>query len=419
MRTACFAVLLSIVLLAGCQTTARTAQEENRFLRIFSAMSSQEYFPFMRYDLNTVESSAAAMKPFFDALAHAGERPVRIIHIGDSHVHADAFTGVVREKLQGLFGDAGRGLVFPYAAVKTHAARDYATSIAGAWTSNQSIFPPNGLPIGVQGVVAQTVLPASTFTISFLDQTREIHSPLVKVYCEKDARSFDAEILTNTGEKEIRDCGQGAPISPVVFSFARPYRSIAFRAVKQRRDQAFFRLYGMSLENGRPGILYHAAGLNGARFSDFAHRQALAPLMIREMEPDLVVFDMGINEVYTFRDNPAVFEKDVRATIESVRRERPQQSILIVNLPEIYVGSVQLGLSEKYTSMLRRIAGETGCGFYDTYGIGGGAGSMLSWVRAGLARPDFNHLTWKGYAVKADLFVGALLKGYLEQVPAE
>lgn len=399
---------------AGCQSTGQTPADEHR-LRIFSALSSQEYFSFLRYDLNTIESSSASLKPFYQALSRAGERQVRIIHIGDSHVHADAFTGVVRQRLQEMFGDSGRGLVFPYAAVKTHAARDYSTSIGGAWTSNQSIFPPNGLPIGVQGVVAQTVVPASSFTISFYEDGPDLHSPLVKIYCEKDTRSFDVELLTNAGEKDLRDCAAGLPGAPVVFALQRPYKRLAFRAVKQRKDQAFFRLYGMSLENGQPGVLYHAAGLNGARFSDFAHRQALAPLMIKEMEPDLVVFDLGINEVYTFRDNPSQFEKDVRAAVLSVRRERPAQPIVLVNLPEIYVGSVQLGLSEKYTATLRRIAAETDCGFYDTYGIGGGAGSMLNWARSGLARNDYNHLTWKGYAVKGDLFVTALLKGYLRE----
>lgn len=410
-----FALFILLLAAAGCQSSGQTPAEEAQSLRIFSALSSQEYFSFLRYDLNTVEASPLSMKPFFHALSRAGERQVRIIHIGDSHVHADAFTGVVRERLQALFGDSGRGLVFPYAAVKTHAARDYSTSIGGAWTSNQSIFPPNGLPIGVQGVVAQTVVPASTFTISFYEEAPGLHSPLVKIYCEKDARSFDVELLTNTGEHGMRDCAAGLPGAPVVFALQRPYKTLAFRAVKQRKDQAFFRLYGMSLENNQPGVLYHAAGLNGARFSDFAHRQALAPLMIKEIEPDLVVFDLGINEVYTFRDNPAQFEKDVRAAVESVRRERPGQAIVLVNLPEIYVGSVHLGLSEKYTALLRRIARETDCGFYDTYGIGGGPGSMLKWARAGLARNDYNHLTWKGYAVKGDLFVTALLKGYLQK----
>ena len=58
---------------------------------------------------------------FFQALANveasqadAAEPPVvHVIHFGDSHVASDYWAGVLREKLQSRFGDAGPGFVLP------------------------------------------------------------------------------------------------------------------------------------------------------------------------------------------------------------------------------------------------------------------------------------------------------------------
>src|SRR5215475_9820618 len=67
-------------------------------------------------------ANAAALEPFFVALAGLGSRrarlPVRILQIGDSHTANDSFSGRLRERLQAKFGAAGRGWLpagVPYA----------------------------------------------------------------------------------------------------------------------------------------------------------------------------------------------------------------------------------------------------------------------------------------------------------------
>ena len=60
---------------------------------------------------------------------------INFVHIGDSHIQADLMTNVVRERLQKEYGNAGRGLVFPYNLAKTN----------GPWnvqfSSNGSLYP--------------------------------------------------------------------------------------------------------------------------------------------------------------------------------------------------------------------------------------------------------------------------------------
>ncbi|MEM7656348.1 MAG: hypothetical protein AAF399_09490, partial [Bacteroidota bacterium] len=43
----------------------------------------------------------------------ARQKPVRILHLGDSHVAADYITSRIRRDLQAVYGDGGRGFVHP------------------------------------------------------------------------------------------------------------------------------------------------------------------------------------------------------------------------------------------------------------------------------------------------------------------
>ncbi|MCE9598545.1 MAG: hypothetical protein K8S54_11305 [Spirochaetia bacterium] len=350
---------------------------------VLDSMEQGTYFPFIRYDLNQIEYRDQGFQTFFAALKQSSTHTVRIIHIGDSHVHADSFTGNVREQLQKIFGRAGHGLAFPFAAAKTHSTRFYTSQAWGTWRYNQSVFPPNGLPIGLSGAVIETSVPGSSVSMSFYDQT-PLQSPIVRVFCAGDSNSFSASIQTNSGEKITARCA-AKPGDSTSYSLGKEFQSFSMQTIKAAPGENYFRLFGFSLERESPGIIYHSAGINGARFSDLVQRQSMAPAMIRSINPDLVILDMGINEVYTFRDAPQTFESDVRTSISLIRKWNPGLPVLILNLPEIYVQSTNLNLSDKYTILLRKIADETNCAFYDTYGIAGGRGSMYNWALSGLA----------------------------------
>lgn len=406
---------LFLCLVLAC--AASSQKQDPVFDSAFDVLSLETYYPFIRYDLNHLEYSDSGFRKIFLAIRDSQHRKVQILHLGDSHVHADSFTGVVREKFQRLFGRAGHGLVFPYAAAKTHSTRFYVSHALGSWRYNQSVFPPNGLPIGLSGAVIQTNVPGSSVSVAFYDKP-PLESPVIKLFCAGDPGSFRALIKTNTGESMTHRCAEASGDS-TPFNFTRDFQSFSMQTIQDSRTQNYFRLFGFSLERNSAGIIYHSAGINGARFSDLAYRQEVAPQMVRSMQPDLVVLDMGINEVYTFRDAPETFETDVRTSISLLRQANPTLPILIMNLPEIYVKSINLNLSDSYTRLLRKIARETHCAFYDTYAISGGRGSMYRWAVHGLAGEDFNHLTWKGYEVKADLFVQAFLKSYLIETNSE
>ena len=60
------------------------------------------------------------------------------MHIGDSHIQADWWTGYLRIRLQELFGSAGRGLVFPYQLAGTNSPTDIRSGSNQIWENRRS-----------------------------------------------------------------------------------------------------------------------------------------------------------------------------------------------------------------------------------------------------------------------------------------
>ena len=81
-----------------------------------------DVYPFIRDTINHLinDSSLSGFYKKLDELQNGERDKVVVVHICDSHIQADYFSGTMRELLQRKFGNAGRGLVFPYRAAKTN-----------------------------------------------------------------------------------------------------------------------------------------------------------------------------------------------------------------------------------------------------------------------------------------------------------
>lgn len=118
----------------------------------------QKMYPFLLADSNRIKN-VHALDGFYEKLNDLNDgkrKQVKIVHIGDSHLQADFFSGEVRRLLQLVFGNAGRGFVFPYRAAKTNGPSDYKSGAYGKWDSKRVVFPDQELPIGLGGITLST-----------------------------------------------------------------------------------------------------------------------------------------------------------------------------------------------------------------------------------------------------------------------
>lgn len=372
-------------------------------------------YDFIRYDQNYIQwRRPQAVKAFFSALAQAGSRKVKVVHIGDSHVQADIYTGYVRNRLQEIFGLGGRGLVFPYSAARTHPPYDYRTAYQGHWLWARNIQPNPLVELGLMGVAIRTEDPGAGFRLVFTDSTVLLDNTLLKIFYRPTQKNFDLSVGFDPAQPPIS-------LLPAVADKRLPYLEAMLPYPPKRLDvwmrksgteQEGFELHGISLETPADrGLLYHSVGVNGANFNSLL-RESLMPLHLQSIQPDLVVIDISGNEYWGMPFNPTDFEAKLRGSINLVRSAAPLSSILVSCSQDIYYGYQDVAACAPAAALARRVAFDMDCAFYDYFAVAGGPNSMLKWLQYRLAKWDRVHLTNEGYIVKGELFSNALLAGY-------
>jgi LysM repeat protein len=362
-------------------------------------------YPHLRYEINRWEwKNSTAVSAFFEALLQSDRRKLRIVHIGDSHVQADTYTGAVRNRMQELFGAGGRGMIFPYAAAKTHAAYDYHTYAAGPWDYARNIHAVHKYPIGLSGATIRTLKPGASVKIVFNAAYRDPGCRKLGLFSSSGVKSFDLKVVWSGGDTLLTP---EPPTGTTVVELPISPTTLEIYAKTRRAEQRYLDLYGMWLETpDDTGVLYHSVGINGAGLSHLLQSELLET-HLKTLRPDLVVIDLGANDYFTFgiQEN---YESNLRAVVEKAKRAAP--CVLISCSQDIYRRyHVNLAECKRAAEIARKVAFEMDCSFYDWYGVAGGEKSMLKWQAHGLAQNDRVHLTVKGYQYKGEMFVCGLL----------
>ncbi|HEV2914479.1 MAG TPA: SGNH/GDSL hydrolase family protein [Pyrinomonadaceae bacterium] len=181
---------------------------------------------------------------------------------------------------------------------------------------------------------------------------------------------------------------------------------------------------GPSMREGeaRTRILYDVLGINGARAVRLlSWNEASFTTSVAARRPDLVILAYGTNEVTDNNWSVESYQRMFMTILRRFRRAAPQASILIFGPPDRAVRSGGGWQSAAKMSALleaeRRAAIEMGAAFWSSCGAMGGAGSMNTWVAAGLGQRDHVHLTARGYIRLGDMFYDDFLSAYESYAP--
>lgn len=157
----------------------------------------QAMYPFLNTAVNEI-NNVLTLRSFYNKLSqlsktNAGQ--VRVVHLGDSHIQADYFSGEVRKLLQQKFGNAGRGFVFPYRAAGTNGPPDYKSQSSGNWQGTRCIYSLSDIPFGLGGITLQTESANAYFQIELLsNETNNFEEQWfdkIKVFSMPGADYFD------------------------------------------------------------------------------------------------------------------------------------------------------------------------------------------------------------------------------------
>src|SRR5258705_1788992 len=153
--------------------------------------ASVKQYPYTNPAFNRIFSSSG-LDSFYQKLYNlkkTGKGIVTVVHIGDSHIQADFLSAVVRKNLQQFFGNAGRGLVFPYQLAQSNAPPDISSSSNVTWQFNRVAHPEIPITPGISGYCIKTNASGASINIALKNETGPQTFNRIKFFLDTNAAS--------------------------------------------------------------------------------------------------------------------------------------------------------------------------------------------------------------------------------------
>lgn len=373
-------------------------------------------YPFVRADSNRIRfyNDAINYSSLFgklDSLIFKGKGKVNIMQFGGSHIQADIWSDQMRKHFHQLSPNlnGGRGFLFPFRLAKTNNPNYYEVSYTGTWEGYRSAVSRHEATWGVSGITATTLDSIAGFTIKFRGEDTPYYDfNRIKIYHDLDQTAYCLELKSDPSATLIENHRFGY----TEFILDQHQNSLEVGIYKTDSLQTHFNLYGLSLENDDQGLVYHAIGVNGASTGSYL-RAELFQQHIEDLNPDFVIFCIGINDAFDSNFCPSCYERNYDELIGQIRKANPDCEFLFVTNSDSYIRrrypnkriyeakEVMINLAKKYNA-----------GLWDLFEIMGGLGSIKTWETHDLAKRDRIHFTGDGYKLLGDLMFAALMQEY-------
>lgn len=332
---------------------------------------------------------------------------VRIVQIGDSHIQANFISEVLRTGFQQEFGDAGRGLVFPFQVARTNSASDIKSWGSTGWKVTRLVQSGTYTENGLAGFSLKNSLPGANFTMQLSNVSDNLNQFKIIKLITDSSSSWE---LTTIPEQPIF-------LSPVdIDSATKTYRILLndsssqfnIKSIDTNPNATF---YGAIVETGLPGIIFNNIGVNGAKYEQYN----LAELFWKQLpilDADLYIISLGTNEAQTANYDESLFLKSVDQFVNSIKSISPNAEILITTA----IDSYKKGRPNKELQLLNqslvRYCKQNNIALWDAYRITLGYGAARHWLRKGLLSKDKVHFTKEGYQLQGNLLLQCLLKRF-------
>ena len=357
---------------------------------------------------------------FYERLMHvkdSGQGKLHIYHIGGSHIQADMYSNVVREKLGRYVGYQGeRGMIFPHNLANSNNPSNYRITSKARFESQRVVGSSNrDLDLGLFGVgIVSTV--DSTLQMGFKYRTANLQPCFNEVAFLRNKGEWSFEL--NFGDDEILvesvEHNDAAGWTKVKFCDPLDSLDVQFRSKIGRNRLEF---YGMGLINSdEPGLSYTSIGVNGAGLysylaaPNFEEQLSLYP-------PDFFIFSVGTNDANVPYDrfNPQTYKNNLERMMKIVWRANPNCAILLTVPNDAYFKKKNLNKNiAREREVIWELCQQYQLPMWDFYGVMGELGSSKTWMNHGLMQSDLVHFTAKGYQLKGNLLMDAFLK-YFKQ----
>ncbi len=375
------------------------------------------------YPFEFPEGRDSLFDPFFRTVktSNKRDRPIRILHYGDSQIEGDRITSTIRNYMQKTFGGMGIGLIPIVPA--TDASLTFQQDISAGWTRFSVIDKKNDTLVsnhsfGIAGNFARYRSSGSSDTVAHIGL-----KPFYFGY--RNARSF-THVRLFYGKQPIpftvvvnQSETQRLPACDVVSSGWWRFEKKQTSFHLSLHAAVLPDLYGITLD-GANGVAVDNIPLRGSSGLDFTRMNAeQMKEMFRMLNVKMLILQFGANVVPNIVDKYDYYARKLSQQIHYLKSLKPDLVIVVVgvndmsrNSPEGYRSYPNI---VRIRDAQRRAAFDSGCVFWDLFEAMGGENSMPSWVLAEppLAQKDFVHFSPGGAKIIAELFCRAWEREYL------
>ena len=369
------------------------------------------HYSFIRYDDNVI-TKRSRMDSFFSklvALRHTHAGTVNIIHIGDSHLQADGITRIVRNGMQDFFGDAGRGLVFPYQLANSNAPDDVASSSNTSWRSNRLTSPDKPVKTGISGygIESPDKHASVRMRLKETDGKQERFNRMVFFMCNDSVcyKMTDSGLIAPL----VFNTSQGSIAHPRVVNTDSLITGFELSKVNPG-EVADYSFYGVSLEKrDAGGVLYHTIGVNGARYDQFLQND-LFWTQLQALQGDLFIVSLGTNEAQNQFVNEAALINICDSFVHRIHRIAPHAMLLITTPAGSWFKAKKPNKSiHAVSEAFRKFCETRDLPSWDLFHITGGLPSIPAWKKYGLISHDLVHYNNQ---LQGQLLLNAMAKEY-------
>lgn len=401
--------------------------------------ASAQNLSFAVDSLCEVSDPEGSLDPFFhelDSLEAGKDTVVTIIHLGDSHIQAGFLSGRAMRLMQNQFGNAGRGWIAPFKITKTNEPDDYfIKSMVKDWTWGKAIQREPKQPIGPGGIGIHTVSHFVNFDIIIAPNNGAGYS-FNRIVAYRGEESMPMLPAGTTRDSVGIKRTENALLPGIVtdtFCIANLIDSIQLQSTRRKPGtdsllppEEFDNLYyGFNLTNGRPGILYHTVGVNGAMYVNFTDDSYVRQLAL--LKPSLLIISLGTNESFGRRFSSAEFSSQIKSFLYLVKKYMPHTAILLTTPPECYKRVwvnkrrtyVRNNNTEPVAKAIANVARQENVACWDMFSATGGKNSSKKWFDGKYMGRDRVHFNREGYAEQGTLLFKSLMNLKIERENAD
>lgn len=345
----------------------------------------------------------AHLLTFYQALKHADQMPVRVVHYGDSQIEEDRISNVLREQWQKKYGGGGVGLIPLHQTIPTRTLRQWLSIDGVVQTTQQGpkryiVYGPKSMrrDDGLYGVMGQ---------VACMDSAWVAGSEKVTV----NIMPMDKKAKTYNYFNQVRllaDSIQGKVILPNHTTIELTPQQVALLPDSSTQCEILLQgrgnVYGLSLETPI-GVMVDNIPMRGCSGNIFTRiDSAQLASYYQQTNTRLIILQYGGNMIPQTQ-NPSTLDAYVYSLKQHIRYIRscaPNASILFIGPSDMSTridGQMTTYPLVPYLDrILQRMAQQEKIAYWSMYHAMGGYDSMVEWNKKGLAGNDHIHFTRAG-----------------------